>query len=72
MKHLKAIIVFGLLSLAFNVGANAQNDANAEEQPVKEVCEFLRQCGTYFIATVEGDQPRVRPFGTAAVFEGKL
>lgn len=37
-----------------------------------EVYEFLKRCGTYYLATVEGDQPRVRPFGTADVFEGRL
>lgn len=37
-----------------------------------EVYEFLKQCGTYYLATVEGDQPRVRPFGTVALFEGRL
>ena len=39
---------------------------------MQEVYEFLKSCGTYYLATVEGDQPRVRPFGTVAVFEGKL
>ena len=39
---------------------------------MEEVYEFLKKCGTYFIATVEGDQPRVRPFGTADIFEDKL
>lgn len=39
---------------------------------MKEVLEFLKQCGVYYIATVEGDQPRVRPFGAQCVFEGKL
>ena len=39
---------------------------------MKEVFEFLKKAGTYYIATVEGDQPRVRPFGTIEVFEGKL
>ncbi len=34
--------------------------------------QFLKQCGTYYLATVEGDQPRVRPFGTAEIFEGRL
>ena len=34
--------------------------------------QFLKKCGTYFLATVEGDQPRVRPFGTAEIFEGRL
>jgi len=35
-------------------------------------CQFLRDAGHYFLATVEGKQPRVRPFGTALIFEGKL
>lgn len=39
---------------------------------MNEVYEFLKACGTYYLATVEGDQPRVRPFGTVDVFEGKL
>lgn len=39
---------------------------------MQEVYDFLKKCGTYYLATVEGDQPRVRPFGTVAVFEGKL
>ena len=37
-----------------------------------EVYEFLKECGVYYLATVEGDQPHVRPFGTVDVFEGKL
>lgn len=39
---------------------------------MEEVYEFLKNCGTYYLATVEGDQPRVRPFGTVDIFEGKL
>ena len=39
---------------------------------VEKVCEFLEEAQTYYLATVEGDQPRVRPFGTALVFEDKL
>lgn len=39
---------------------------------MQKVCEFLKAAGTYYLATVEGDQPRVRPFGTAHVFDGKL
>ena len=39
---------------------------------MKEVCEFLKKCGAYYLATTDGDQPRVRPFGTAEIFEGKL
>lgn len=39
---------------------------------MKEVYEFLKSCGTYYLATVEGDQPRVRPFGTVDLFEDKI
>ena len=39
---------------------------------MKEVYEFLKKCGVYYLATVEGDQARVRPFGTVDLFEGKL
>lgn len=39
---------------------------------MKEVYEFLKKCGTYYLATAEGDQPRVRPFGTVDLFEDKL
>lgn len=41
-------------------------------EAIERVCAFLKEAGTYYLATVDGDQPRVRPFGTAAVFEGKL
>lgn len=37
-----------------------------------KVLKFLKDAETYYLATVEGDQPRVRPFGTVHVFEGKL
>ena len=39
---------------------------------MERVCNFLKKAGVYYLATVEGDQPRVRPFGTAHIFEGKL
>ena len=39
---------------------------------MKEVYDFLKNCGVYYLATVEGDQPRVRPFGTVELFENKL
>ena len=34
--------------------------------------DFLKKAGTYYLATTDGDQPHVRPFGTANIFEGKL
>ena len=39
---------------------------------VEKACRFLEEAGTYYLATAEGDQPRVRPFGTALVFEDRL
>ena len=39
---------------------------------MQEVFDFIKKCGTYYLATVEGDQARVRPFGTANLFDGKL
>ena len=39
---------------------------------MKRVLDFLKTAEVYYLATVEGDQPRVRPFGTINEFEGKL
>ncbi len=39
---------------------------------MEEVCKFLQEAGVYFIATEDGDQPRVRPFGTSNIINGKL
>lgn len=46
---------------------NAQTKSN-----VQKVRDYLHECGTFYIATVDGDQPRVRPFGVAEVYNGKL
>ena len=39
---------------------------------MESVYKFLKEAQTYYLATVEGDQPRVRPFGTIDLFEGRL
>ena len=39
---------------------------------IEKVCQFLDEAGTYYLATAEGDQPRVRPFGTALLYRGRL
>lgn len=39
---------------------------------MEEVYEFLKMCNTYYLATIDGDQPRVRPFGTIDIYENKL
>ncbi len=44
-------------------------EANAA---MRRTCQFLKDAGHYYLATAEADQPRVRPFGTALIFENKL
>ncbi len=39
---------------------------------MERVCQFLKDAGVYYLATADGDQPRVRPFGTAHIFDGRL
>ena len=39
---------------------------------MQRIYDFLKEAGTYYLATVEGDQPRVRPFGTIDIFDGRL
>ena len=61
---------------------HAQNDApastptttNPEEaaMSMQKTYQFLKSAGHYYLATVDQDQPRVRPFGTALIFEDKL
>ncbi len=44
----------------------------ATNEAIERVCKFLSEAGTYYLATVEGDQPRVRPFGTVLLSGGRL
>ena len=66
------------LAAAFMVtggAASAAENAPAPEEAKKNmetVYAFIKEAGVYFIATVDGDQPRVRPFGTVLIYEGKL
>ena len=39
---------------------------------MEEVYRFLKACGTYYLATMDGDQPRARPFGTVDLYNGQL
>lgn len=50
------------------------NRIESEEKgaTMEEVVRFLKEAGTFFLATCEGTQPRVRPFGAVVVFEDKL
>lgn len=39
---------------------------------MKETYEFLKECGTFYLATIDGNKPRVRPFGAVNMFEDKI
>ena len=43
-----------------------------KQENMKEVQAYLKECGAFFIATVDGDQPRVRPFGVSEIIDGRL
>ena len=49
-----------------------KTNPQTKEKAMKRVLEFLKKAEVYYLATVEGDQPRVRPFGTVNLFEGRL
>ena len=53
---------------------NAENTCAtaASREAMEKVCRFLKETGTYYLATADGEQPRVRPFGTIHIFDGKL
>lgn len=80
MKH----ILLSTLAAAALVASCCQNTTttapavNPEEytspnpENMQTACEFLHKTHTYFLATVDGDQPQLRPFGTAEIIEGKL
>ena len=51
--------------------ASTEKEENVMEN-VERAAKFLKDAETYYLATADGDQPRVRPFGTAHVYEGRL
>jgi uncharacterized pyridoxamine 5'-phosphate oxidase family protein len=80
MKKLVNLLLVFSIAASLNM-AKAANFVDSlkvntkKEQSMKEmreVCDFLKKCGHYFLATADGNQPRVRPFGTAVIFENKL
>ncbi len=76
MKKLITMVLAFTCFLGFSSSCYAQQDASTykttNEKGMNEVYEFIKNCKTYYIATVDGDQPRVRPFGTVNIFDGKL
>ncbi|MDR1857060.1 MAG: pyridoxamine 5'-phosphate oxidase family protein [Desulfovibrio sp.] len=62
-----AVVLFSAFLSAGTLSAAVEATAD-----VKVVHDFLKKCGTYYIATVDGDQPRVRPFSSLGIYEGKI
>ena len=66
-----------LADLAAYLQANAaimlmELEKRAEAKGIDKVFYYLNDAGTYFLATVDGTKPRVRPFGTILLDDGKL
>ena len=58
---------------SINISTRANSASKFDQElSITDVYDFLKSCEVYFIATMDGDRPRVRPFGTVAVFEGRL
>ena len=74
MKKLSLFLAACFLTLAVSLTA-AADEAKPQEtkkDPAMQIEELLGKAGAFYLATVEGDQPRVRPFGTALLYDGRL
>lgn len=76
---MKKILLIILAVIGLNSCANKNTETidpttyqTTNPQGMQEVYQFIKSCGYYFIATMDGDQPRIRPFGTIHIFEDKL
>ena len=71
----KILFAFAVIMTMSSFGsAKADNTISQDmkEKNMQEVQAFLKDCGAFFIATVDGDQPRVRPFGVSEIIDGRL
>ena len=58
--------------LSNEVVINETTSQETMQENMQEVQAYLKECGAFFIATVDGDQPRVRPFGVSEIINGRL
>lgn len=59
------------LTMLLSLAAHSQAQTTME-QNMQEVQNYLKECGVFYIATVDQDQPRVRPFGVSEIIDGRL
>ena len=70
MNNIMAAVLAASAAISVSCGPLSKIEPNPEN--ALKAQQFLKEAGVYYLATVEGKQPRVRPFGTAEIFEGKL
>lgn len=61
-----------MLLAAFMIVATTVKSETLDNKNLEEIQAYLSECGAFFIATADGDQPRVRPFGVAEIYNGRL
>ena len=64
-----------LFTMALNpvsMQAQTSSASSTNNENMERVQAFLKECGAFFIATVDGTQPRVRPFGVSEIINGRL
>ena len=71
MKKLSFLIMVAAMLFLSTGSANAQSKMESEKA-IEEVKNYLGECRVFYVATVDGDQPRVRPFGVAEIYNGRL
>ena len=73
MKRILSLFIAFTLLLSCNAQTNNPSSYQTTNNTgMEKVYKFIKQCKTYYIATADGNQQRVRPFGTINMFEGKL
>lgn len=84
MKKVFTLLIIAAMAFCFASCCEKETNQDVQKEIVaseyqsvntnnmEEVYQFLKDCETYYLATVDGDRPRVRPFGTVNIFEGKL
>ena len=71
-RAILATILVAVLCVCQAAEANKTNSEEERTMSIQNTYQFIKDAKTYYLATVEKDQPRVRPFGTIHIFEGKL
>ena len=59
------------LQNTYTIVCNGKERGRMAGKDINKLHEFLKNAGTYYLATMDGDQPRVRPFGTTLLYENK-